>query len=135
MEKIICTPLKRISNEKGDLLHAMKGSDLGYVGFGEAYFTSILTGEIKGWKKHSQMTLNLIVPVGSVTFYVYDEEINVTKKILINDKNYCRLTVPPNLWVAFEGKGDALNLILNVASIEHDPSEAINKPLDTFPLG
>lgn len=134
MEGIICTPLKRIPHEKGDILHAMKKSGSGYVDFGEAYFTSIIAGETKGWKKHTEMTLNLVVPVGSVLFYVHNEERNITEKFLINADNYCRLSVSPGLWMAFHGVGDSLNLILNVASIEHNPDEAINIPLDTFPL-
>ncbi|MBE3654122.1 WxcM-like domain-containing protein [Vibrio navarrensis] len=134
MEGIICTPLKRIANEKGDILHAMKRSDAGYVEFGEAYFTSILFGEIKGWKKHTQMTMNLVVPVGSVAFYLHDENSKKTERVLISAENYCRLTVAPGIWVAFEGVEESLNLVLNLASMEHDPFEAINKPLDTFPL-
>lgn len=134
MEKIICTQLERIPNDKGDILHALKKSDVGYAKFGEAYFTSILVGETKGWKKHTQMTMNLVVPVGCVAFFIHDENTNVTKKFLINAENYYRITIAPGLWVAFEGVGEQLNLILNIASMEHDPSEAINKPLDAFPL-
>lgn len=134
MDNIICTPLKRISNVKGDIWHAMKKSADGYVDFGEAYFTSIVKGETKGWKKHQKMTLNLIVPVGSVTFYLYNEKTQITHQYLINQDNYCRLTVSPGLWMAFHGEGESLNLILNIASIEHDPDEALNMPLETFPL-
>lgn len=134
MKGVICTVLKRIENAKGDIFHAMKKSDHGFEDFGEAYFTSILFNERKGWKKHTQMTLNLIVPVGSVAFYVHDENIGETKKIIIGEKNYQRLTISPGLWVAFEGVDKTLNLVLNIASIEHDPLEAINQSLDSFPL-
>ena len=63
MDGVILTPLKQIYNSKGDIFHAMKKSDKGFNGFGEAYFSTILKGEIKGWKKHTRMTLNIIVPV------------------------------------------------------------------------
>ncbi|WP_447471174.1 dTDP-4-dehydrorhamnose 3,5-epimerase [Vibrio harveyi] len=134
MDGVICTALKKIKNPKGDIFHAMKETDVGYERFGEAYFTSIFHGEIKGWKKHYKMTLNLIVPCGSVLFYIHDETTGKTDKVLVNSDNYYRLTISPGLWVAFEGIGDSLNLILNIASLEHDPLESLSKPIETFNL-
>lgn len=128
------TKLRRISNPKGDILHALKASDDCYSEFGEAYFTIINKNEVKGWKKHTQMNMNLIVPVGDVTFYIYDEDNKKKKSYRVNKKNYMRLTVPPGYWMAFEGHDESLNLVLNIASIEHDPTEAKNVDIDTFPL-
>ena len=73
MDGVILTPLKKISNIKGDIQRIMKASDPGYVGFGEAYMSSINKGAIKGWKKHNKMTLNLIVIIGEIKFVVYNE--------------------------------------------------------------
>ncbi|MDQ1298578.1 MAG: hypothetical protein QG558_1117, partial [Campylobacterota bacterium] len=50
-------------------------------------------------------------------------------KVTLSQDNYQRLTVKPNLWVAFKGLGE-YNLLLNLASIEHDPHEAQNIELD-----
>ena len=50
MDGIILTPLKQIRTSKGSVLHAMKKGDEGYAGFGEAYFSTINKGDIKGWK-------------------------------------------------------------------------------------
>lgn len=125
MDGVILTPLKQIHHPKGDVFHAMKKNDIGFDGFGEAYFSTINQNDIKGWKKHTKMTLNLVVPVGEIEFVVYDEN---TKKFLsakLSHKNYQRLTVMPNLWMAFRGIGE-YNMLLNLASIEHDPKEAIN---------
>jgi hypothetical protein len=36
--------------------------------------------------------------------------------------------------VAFKGKGEGVNLVLNIASIEHDPLEAKNTAIETFSL-
>mgnify|MGYP005671907601 CR=1 FL=1 len=60
---IILTPLKIINHPKGNLFHCMKKIDEGYAGFGEAYFSSINFGEIKGWNRHKKMTLNFIIPM------------------------------------------------------------------------
>ena len=51
-------------------------------------------------------------------------------KIELSQINYKRLTVPPGLWLAFKGKGNQSNLILNIASIEHDSEEIERKPLE-----
>lgn len=131
---VISTPLRRIEQLKGDVFHGMKASDVGYVGFGEAYFTTIVQGETKGWKLHRRMTMNLVVPLGMVRFYVHDENCGRTTVHDIGASNYCRLTIPPGYWVAFEGLALSNNLVLNVASLEHDPEEAVNQPLDTYPL-
>lgn len=125
---IIVTPLNRIHHPKGDILHGIKESDNGFFGFGEAYFSTINSGEIKGWNKHKRMTLNLIVPLGRVIFILYDDrEQSRTKgnffEIEISPYHYHRLTVPPNLWLAFKGKSNGINLILNVSNMEHNPDE------------
>ena len=73
MDGIILTPLKQIHHPKGDIYHAMKKSDIGFENFGEAYFSTIIKNDIKGWKKHTKMTLNLIVPSGEIEFVIYDE--------------------------------------------------------------
>lgn len=125
MDGVILTPLKQIHHPKGDIFHGMKKSDIGFDGFGEAYFSTIHQDDIKGWKKHTQMTLNLVVPVGEIEFVVYDEEIKEFFSIKLSQNNYQRLTVKPNLWMAFRGI-EKYNMLLNLASIEHNPSEAIN---------
>ena len=129
MDGVILTPLKQIYNPKGDIFHAMKKSDDGFYGFGEAYFSTINKNDIKAWKKHTRMTLNLIVPVGKIEFVVYNENTKDFFSVVLSQENYQRLTVQPNLWMAFRGI-DENSMLLNLASIEHDPSEAINIELD-----
>ena len=134
IEGVILTPLKQIVNPKGDLYHAMKQSDNGYKSFGEAYFSTVIKDEIKGWKKHTVMVLNLIVPIGAVEFIIYDDRIDSSTKnqffsLILSQENYQRLTVPAGVWMAFRGIGEDLNMLLNIASIEHDPSEPISKQL------
>lgn len=123
----LLTPLTQIFHPKGDVYHAMKKSDPGFGGFGEAYFSTIHKGDIKGWKKHTQMTLNLVVPLGEIEFVIYDGTDFFSTKL--SQTNYQRLTVAPNLWVAFRGI-DETNILLNLANMEHDPSEALNLVLD-----
>ena len=131
IEGVLLTKLRVIDNNKGDVMHGMRSEDSGYGGFGEAYFSKINRGDIKGWKKHNLMTLNLIVPIGQVKFVLYDDRPRHEKRfneLIISLNNYYRLTVPPNIWVAFKGLGKD-NMILNIANIMHDPNESENKDL------
>jgi dTDP-4-dehydrorhamnose 3,5-epimerase len=129
MDGVILTPLKQIYHPKGDIFHAMKKSDIGFDGFGEAYFSTINQNDIKGWKKHTKMTLNIIVPVGNIEFVVYDEKTKEFFSTKLSHNNYQRLTVKSGLWMAFKGL-DKYNMLLNLASIEHDPNEAVNIELN-----
>ena len=129
MDGVILTPLKKISNIKGDIQHIMKASDPGYISFGEAYMSSINKGVIKGWKKHKKMTLNLIVIIGEIKFVVYNE-LNYFETKLSND-NYFRLTISPGLWFAFKGLNKS-NSLINIANIAHDPNESENMNLFDF---
>ena len=129
MDNVIVTTLKQIHNPKGDIFHAMKKSDEGFNGFGEAYFSTVDKNVIKGWKKHTQMTLNLVVPMGEIEFIIYDEERGDFFEIKLSQQNYKRLTVKPNVWMAFRGLGE-FNMLLNLASIEHNPTEAVNLELE-----
>ena len=126
--------LKKIANPKGDIYRALKSSEDSYHEFGEAYFTNIHSGEIKGWKKHNRMILNLIVPIGLVRFHVHCEHTNETKHYDIGYDAYSRLTIQPGVWVAFEGLSKESSLILNIASIEHDPEESENRELESIKL-
>ena len=135
IENVILTPLKIIYNIKGNVLPCLKKSDIGFSDFGEAYFSTIKNGEIKGWNKHKRMTLNLVVPVGKVIFIIYDgREKSATKgnffEVILSRSNYQRLTVHPGLWLAFMGKSNGTNLILNIADMEHDPEEIERFNLD-----
>jgi len=128
VDGVLVTPLKKITNTKGDILHALKKSDSGFFGFGEAYFSVVNKGEIKGWNRHKEMTLNLVVPMGKVTFVIYNDKDGSNSKedyfkVTLSQTNYQRLTVPPGLWLAFKGIGNSTNLILNVANMVHDSNE------------
>ena len=129
MDGVTLTPLKKVTHPKGDVFHAMKASDDGFCGFGEAYFSTVNKSYIKGWKKHSEMTLNLVVVTGEIEFVVYDEDSFFNVKL--SKDNYQRLTIKPKLWLAFRGIGNE-NILLNLASIEHNPRESVSEKLDTF---
>ena len=132
-------PLKHITVPKGDVFHALKSTDEGYCGFGEAYFTQIESGQAKGWKRHNRMTLNLVVIAGKVRFVVYDDrECSPTRGqfeeiVLSPVDNYQRLTLEPGLWMAFYGEAEETSLLMDIIPEPHDPEEASRKALDEIP--
>lgn len=128
------TPLKIITGDNGGVMHALKNNEPSFAGFGEAYFSTVQHGAAKGWKRHREMTLNITVPSGSIRFVLFDDREESTTKgivqeIILSPANYQRLTVPPGIWMAFEGLGETGNMLLNIASIPHDPTEADSLPL------
>ena len=125
--------LNKYDNSKGLVYEGLKSSALDFDDFGEVYFSEVLKGDTKGWKQHKRMQMNLIVVLGNVTFYFFDERTGIKTRVNAGETNYRRIIVPPELWVAFSGN-DEKNIICNVASIEHDPDEQVNKPLAEFEL-
>ena len=128
---IITTHLSKIPTDGGDVLHGIKKNEETYLGFGEAYFSNIKKGKIKGWKLHKYMTMNLIVPSGTVKFVFFDEKCKSHKELTIGRLNYCRVTVPPKIWFAFQGLDNKYpNLVFNFANLQHDPNEVIRKEIN-----
>ena len=87
----------------------MKKSDISFDGFGEAYFSTINKDSIKGWKKHTKMTLNIIVPIGIIKFVVCNKLKAEFLSVTLSQENYQRLTIKPGLWLAFKGIGEKNN--------------------------
>lgn len=129
VNQILITPLKRIQVAGGDVLHGIKCSDPGYVDFGEVYFSIVEVGAIKAWKRHLRMTLNFVVPVGTVFFAFMDDK-GVVREELVGQTNYVRLTIPPGIWFGFKGLFSPYSTLVNVADIPHDPTEIERRNLD-----
>lgn len=121
--------LKIIGNDKGNVMHALKKSELSFDKFGEVYFSNIEYNVVKAWKKHKNMTMNLVVPIGLVKFVFYYQPNNIFKEFLLGPENYNRITVSPNIWFGFKGLEKGNNLVMNLSNIEHDPSEVDRKEL------
>jgi dTDP-4-dehydrorhamnose 3,5-epimerase len=123
LDDILITPLARIQVAHGDVLHAMMCNGAGYSGFGEAYFSWVAVGAVKAWKRHTKMTMNIVVPVGQVRFVFRVAGIDRFRVEEIGVDRYVRLTVPPGIWFGFKGLGEPQSLLLNIADILHDPDE------------
>jgi len=134
LKKIAITSLKQIETAGGNVLHAMKECDDGFAGFGEAYFSWISPGAIKAWKRHTRMTMNLVVPVGHVKFVFRDVDLDsLNEEFFVKEIGancYSRITVPPGIWFGFQGLHISPSLVLNIGNIPHDPCEVERLTLD-----
>lgn len=127
------TKLPIFVREGGDVLRGLRTSDDGFQGFGEIYFSYVEYGFIKGWKRHNEMTMNLIVPMGSVKFVLCMDNGASFSEYVLGSGNHCRLTIPPKTWFAFQGLSSPKNLVVNVADIEHSPDEQESVELNNWP--
>jgi dTDP-4-dehydrorhamnose 3,5-epimerase len=135
IEGVLLTPLKIIAGDNGSIYHLLRSDAPGYISFGEAYISTVKKNARKGWKCHTKMVLNIVVPIGEIRFVLYDGRPDSVSKGTVNEivlsiNNYKRLTVPAGIWMAFEGIGED-NFLINLASIPHDPSEALTLELQS----
>lgn len=133
---LVITELRQIVDERGAVLHMLRNDDPAFVGFGECYFSEVLPGVIKAWKRHRLQTQNLAVPVGRIRLVVYDDRDESPSKGNLQvleigrPDAYLRLQIPPGLWYGFACIGDMPALLVNCADLPHDPSDSELKSSD-----
>ena len=116
-------PLRVIKSDKGDIYKGVSIQDDDFKSFGEAYFSSVIKNEIKGWKKHKKMTCNLIVISGEVKFVTFNSKTKIFNSVICSKSNYSKIIIQPEIWFAFKGLKNK-NILLNIADIPHDPLES-----------
>jgi dTDP-4-dehydrorhamnose 3,5-epimerase len=122
------TPLRRIPDERGAVLHMLRADDPGFERFGEIYFSMVYPGVVKGWHRHARMTLNYAVPVGMVKLVCYDDRpgsptAGAVQEIHLGELNYALVTIPPLILNGLKGEGTVPALVANCATEPHDPDE------------
>ena len=134
---LIITPLKQIGDERGAVFHFLKSDSISYKNFGEAYFSKINEGIVKGWKYHKIADQNFCVPFGAVKIVVFDNRpdsktFGVVQEILLDDKeNYQLLSMPACLWYSFKSLSDNYSILANIINITHSPEESLTLPIGT----
>ena len=122
-------PLRRIPDERGTIMHMLRADDPHFTQFGEIYFTTIYEGVVKGWHRHSEMTLNYACIAGRIKLVVYDERSDsptsgaLVERFLGPD-DYSLVVIPPGLWTGFKGMSAPCATVANCASHAHDPSKS-----------
>lgn len=128
IDGVKATPLRRIPDERGAVLHMLREDSPAFERFGEIYFSLVYPGVVKGWHIHKRMTLNYAVPVGMVKLVCYDDREGsptrgAIQELHLGELNYALVTIPPLVWNGFKGEGASPALVANCATIPHDPDE------------
>lgn len=128
IEGVLIHPLKQIPDERGRVMHMLKATDPHFEKFGEIYFSAVYPGAVKGWHRHSRMTIHYAVVTGMIKLVLYDDRPGSSTKgqiqeLFIGTHNYCLVKVPPMIWNGFKGAGTQTAIVANCASIPHDPAE------------
>ena len=122
--------LKVFQNVKGNILRGFRKSRSNKFPFKEIYFSRIKYNKIKGWKYHKKMRMELFVPIGQVKFVFFNHFTDKFKEIIIGEKNYKKIIVPPKIWFSFKGLSRIESLVVNMSNIIHKKTESKNKPLN-----
>lgn len=131
-------PLQVIQANGGPVLHFLR-KDYALApkkGFGEIYFSEVLPGAVKAWKRHKQQTQLFAVPMGQIQIVLYDSRPDsptnsqILSLPLGRPDNYKLLCIPPGLWYGFKAISPVPALIGNCVDIPHDPAEADKLPMD-----
>ena len=140
IEGVLLQPLSVISTEGGPVLHLLR-RDYALMpyhqGFGEIYFSEVLPGAVKAWKRHLQQSQLFAVPVGQIRLVLYDDREHTKSRgqvqefLLGRPDNYCLLKIPPRIWYGFASLGNKPALLCNCADLPHDPREAERLPQDS----
>ncbi len=129
------TPLRRIPDERGAVLHMLRDDSEHFEGFGEIYFSTVYPDAIKAWHLHHEMTLNYAVPVGMIKLVCFDDRATSPTRgtlveLHVGELNYVLVTIPPLVWNGFTCEGTDTALVANCATVHHSPAEI--ERLDPF---
>ncbi|MEI7498642.1 MAG: dTDP-4-dehydrorhamnose 3,5-epimerase family protein [Candidatus Falkowbacteria bacterium] len=135
IKDVIIKPLKKISDERGSIMHMLRNDDSDFKQFGEIYFSTVYPGAIKGWHLHKEMTLNYAVVKGNIKLVLFDQREESptrgeTQEIFMGDKNYCLVSVPAGVVNGFKGVGMEEAIVANCATLPHTPDEIVR--IDPF---
>lgn len=137
---VLLTPLLHVTDSRGAVKRMMRHGEPPFERFGEIYFSTVHEGIIKAWRRHTRVTSNLAVPIGAIRFVLFDARQNDHAEgppmiVELGDEHYQLLTVPPGIWIGWQGLGTGTSLVANCATEPHDPAEAERAPLDAAGLG
>lgn len=125
IQGVVIVPLRRIPDERGTIYHMLRRDDPHFIDFGEIYFTSIYRDVIKGWHRHSEMTLNYACIQGRIKLVLYDGRqgsptFGVLQELFLGPDDYSLVVIPPGVWTGMKGMTEVA-LVANCATHPHDP--------------
>ena len=118
------TEIESIADHRGSVIKVIAEDSTNFAGFGELYFSTVKTGVIKAWRRHKQMTVNLMLVTGKVRLVVLESLDNEPELDLVLDaRQRILVTIEPRKWYGFQGLSEAEAMLMNFANIKHDDLE------------
>ena len=126
IDGVCVTPLKQFTDERGMVMHIL--SDMQLSAVREVYASLVKGTTIKAWRRHHKMVQHYAVPIGKIKFVLFDNRPNSSthnrvQEIVTGIDCYGLIQIPPMIWYGFENLFDGNSLIVNGASLPHDPNE------------
>ena len=137
IEGVQVIPLRRIPDERGTIVHMLRRTDPHFQQFGEIYFSTVYKGAIKGWHRHTEMTLNYACVFGRVKLVLFDDRASSPTRgeiteIFLGPDQHSLVVIPPEVWNGHKGMCDPFSIIANCCTHTHDPSRTTRlDPLGT----
>ena len=132
IDGVIITPLKKIDDDRGSVLHMMRNDSKSFKSFGEIYFSIAYPKAIKAWHLHKENTLNYVCVKGKVKLVLFDDRNDSSsqgeyQEIILSPKNYSLVTIPPFIWNGFKSLDNEESIIANCLTGPHNEKEMIRK--------
>lgn len=132
MPKVVSFKANVMKDDRGAVYKIMASTAVEQpLNIAEVYYSEVNYGVIKGWKKHKRMKMHLSAASGLIHIVTYDPKTTEKISFDLSLKNHQVVTIEPGIWVAFRGYGEK-NVLLNLASIPHDPLETLSLPIDSI---
>ena len=126
--------IKRIKNQKGDIIKIVNSRKKYFRGFGELYFSKVKRNKIKGWNYHKRNTCLLSVPLWKVKFF-FKTNIKDKKmyKLILSENTDQILQINPKTWFAFTSKSKT-STIVNFMDKIHKKEETLKHLIENKKL-
>ena len=135
IEDVIITKRKQIVDERGKIMHMLRNDEKIFKSFGEIYFSSIFSNQIKAWHLHKKITLNYVVVIGKIKLVLYDDRKDSNsygriQEVVLSNENYSLITIPPLIWNGFKSLDNKTSIIANCSDIPHKHDEILRRDYD-----
>ena len=128
IKNLIITPLKKIPDERGSIMHMLRSDAPHFIKFGEIYFSTAYPGVIKGWHEHTKQIQNYAVISGMIKLVLFDnrkdsDTYEELQELFIGDENYCLVTIPTGIIMGYKCISQTECILANCSTLSHDPKE------------
>lgn len=118
------TELESIADKRGSIIKVISTESANFSGFGELYFSTVKSGIVKAWRRHTAMTVNLMVIIGKIRLVVLDTLDGEPLLDIVLDCSERKLvTIEPGKWFGFQGLSQPEAMVMNIANIKHNDLE------------